>query len=251
MILRLGIARGRVECRNGWWAGACVRFRLGRSDETRLSTEQVSGMANTRRVTALAAAALLVSALVGCSSDRASTPTTSDSPSSSSSSSTPTTSASPTTPSDAASADAISAVRNYFAVADELRSARTAKLRRLKTVATSTQLTAIETLIRRARGEGQRQTGATVVGKLSVQSVNLDNSDPDAGKVPTVVIDVCWDVSKVDVLDKSGTSVVSSNRPDTGWTRYTVANYKYAADPRSGWRVATGRDLKQTPCPAS
>ena len=86
---------------------------------------------------------------------------------------------------------------------------------------------------------------------LKVQSVTLDNSDPDAGKVPTVVIDVCWDVTKVDVLDKSGKSIVSPDRPDTGWTRYTVANYEYAADPTGGWRVATGQDLKQTPCAAS
>ncbi len=69
--------------------------------------------------------------------------------------------------------------------------------------------------------------------------------------MPTVVIDVCWDVSKVDVLDKSGKSIVSPTRPNTGWTRYTVANYVYAADPTSGWRVATGQDLKKTPCAAS
>ena len=99
--------------------------------------------------------------------------------------------------------------------------------------------------------QGQRQTGTTAISELKVQSVNLDNSDPDAGKVPTVVIDVCWDVSKVDVLDKSGKSIVSPTRPDTGWTRYTVANYDYAADPTGGWRVATGQDLKKTPCAAS
>ena len=110
------------------------------------------------------------------------------------------------------------------------------------------------------RRDPHRPTAATrasarpaphAINELKVQSVNLDNSDPDAGKVPTVVIDVCWDVSKVDVLDKSGKSIVSPNRPDTGWTRYTVANYDYAADPTGGWRVATGQDLKKTPCAAS
>ena len=92
---------------------------------------------------------------------------------------------------------------------------------------------------------------AADVAELTVQTVNLDNSDPKAGKVPTVVIDVCWDVSKVDVLDKSGASIVSPDRPDTGWTRYTVANYRYADNPTKGWRVATGQDLKQTPCSTS
>ena len=143
------------------------------------------------------------------------------------------------------------AVRSYFTVVDQLRSDPAADLKQLKSVATSAQLNAVETLIRRQRDEGQRQTGATAINELKVQSVNLDNSDPTAGKVPTVVIDVCWDVSKVDVLDKSGKSIVSPDRPDTGWTRYTVANYEYAADPTGGWRVATGQDLKQAPCAAS
>ena len=126
-----------------------------------------------------------------------------------------------------------------------------ADLKKLETVATSAQLNAVQTLIASAAEQGQRQTGTTAINELKVQSVNLDNSDPKAGKVPTVVIDVCWDVSKVDVLDKSGKSIVSPNRPNTGWTRYTVANYDYAADPTGGWRVATGQDLKQTPCAAS
>ncbi|MBF4762761.1 hypothetical protein ISU07_06450 [Nocardioides islandensis] len=134
---------------------------------------------------------------------------------------------------------------------DQLRSDPAADLKKLKSVATSAQLNAVETLIGRQRDEGQRQTGTTMINELQVQSVNLDNSDPKAGKVPTVVIDVCWDVSKVDVIDKSGKSIVSPNRPDTGWTRYSVANYDYAADPSGGWRVATGQDLKQTPCTAS
>lgn len=165
--------------------------------------------------------------------------------------SSPTTSASPSTPSEAATAAATEAVRSYFTVVDQLRSDPAADLKKLKSVATSAQLNAVTTLIDRSRDEGQRQTGTTAISELKVQSVNLDNSDPKAGKVPTVVIDVCWDVSKVDVLDKSGKSIVSPDRPDTGWTRYTVANYEYAADPAGGWRVATGQDLKQTPCAAS
>ena len=148
----------------------------------------------------------------------------------------PSASATPTSPSDAATADATSAVRNYFAVVDDLRSDPATGLKQLKAVATSVQLNAVETLIRRQRGEGQRQTGTTTISELKVQSANLDNSDPDAGKVPTVVIDVCWDVSEVDVLDKSGKSIVSANRPDTGWTRYTVTNYEYAG--RSDRRLA-------------
>ena len=192
---------------------------------------------------------VMLAAVSACGGSNTDPPPTSE-PSSPSPSS-PTTSSSPSSPSDAASADATDAVRSYFTVVDRLRSDPAADLKKLKSVATSAQLNAVETLISRQRDEGQRQTGTTALNELEVQSVNLDNSDPKAGNVPTVVIDVCWDVTKVDVLDKSGKSIVSSDRPDTGWTRYTVANYKYAADPTLGWRVATGQDLKQTPCAAS
>ena len=192
---------------------------------------------------------VMLAAVSACGGSNTDPPPTSE-PSSPSPSS-PTTSSSPSSPSDAASAAATDAVRSYFAVVDQLRSDPAVDLKKLKSVATSAQLNAVETLISRQRDEGQRQTGTTALNELEVQSVNLDNSDPKAGKVPTVVIDVCWNVTKVDVLDKSGKSIVSSDRPDTGWTRYTVANYKYAADPTGGWRVATGQDLKQTPCAAS
>jgi hypothetical protein len=192
---------------------------------------------------------LMLAAVSACGASDTDPPPNSES--SSSLPTEPTTSATPTSPSDAAATDATTAVRNYFAVVDGLRSDPATGLEQLKAVATSAQLSAVETLIRHQRGEGQRQTGPTVISELKVQAVNLDNSDPDAGKVPTVVFDVCWDVSKVDVLDKSGESIVSPNRPDTGWTRYTVANYDYAANPIGGWRVATGQDLKQQPCAAS
>jgi hypothetical protein len=96
-----------------------------------------------------------------------------------------------------------------------------------------------------------RQVGATRIETLKVQSVNLDNSEPSAGKVPTVTVDVCWDVSGAGLIDKSGHSVVKPGRADTGWTRYTVANYHWSGNPSDGWRIATSQDLKKTSCAAS
>jgi hypothetical protein len=201
------------------------------------------------RLISWATGTLMLAAVSACGGTDADPPQTSEP--SSTSPSTPTTSSSPSSPSDEASADASDALRNYFTVVDQLRSDPKGDLKKLKSVATSAQLNAVETLIGQQRDEGQRQTGTTAINEMQVQSVSLDNSDPKVGKVPTVVIDVCWDVSKVDILDKSGKSIVSPDRPETGWTRYTVANYKYAADPTGGWRVATGQDLKQAPCAAS
>lgn len=208
-------------------------------------------MKNRLGLTFLATGTLLLAAVSGCAdndADPAPTPPSSSSPTQSME---PTGSASPTSPNDAATADATAAMTDYYAVLDGLRADPSSDLKKLKTVAIGAQLNAVQTLVERQRDQGQRQTGTTAISELEVQSVNLDNSDPDAGNVPTVVIDICWDVTKVDVLDKSGKSIVSPNRPDTGWTRYTVANYDYAADPSGGWRVATGQDLKQTPCAAS
>ena len=208
-------------------------------------------MKNRLGLTFLATGTLLLAAVSACADNDADPPQTTPATSSQTESTEPTTSASPTSPNDAATANATAAMTDYYAVLDGLRADPSSDLKRLRTVAIGAQLNAVQTLVQRQRDQGQRQTGTTVIGELKVQSVTLDNSDPDAGKVPTVVIDVCWDVTKVDVLDKSGESIVSPDRPDTGWTRYTVANYEYAADPTGGWRVATGQDLQQAPCAAS
>ena len=70
-------------------------------------------------------------------------------------------------------------------------------------------------------------------------------------QVPTVTIDVCWDVSHADLVGKNGKSAVKPTRANRGWTRYTVANYHWNANPSGGWRIASSQDLKQTPCAAS
>ena len=195
-----------------------------------------------------AAGALVLAAAAACGSSEA------DPALSTASSSPPTASstiASPTSSSDSAGADASATIGSYFQVLDKLRTKPSTDLKQLSSVATTTQLNAAQTLVRAQRDRGQEQVGNTRIVELTVQSVNLDNSDPASGKVPTVVIDVCWDVTDVDVLDKDGKSIVAADRPDTGWTRYTVANYNYAADPTGGWRVANGQDLKETPCAPS
>lgn len=157
----------------------------------------------------------------------------------------------PTSKSGLAAEAASTTMRRYFATVDRLGQDRSLPLRGLAKVATSIQLSAQRNLLTQQRAEHQRQTGDTKIALLQVQSVNLDNSGPAQGKVPTVTIDVCWDVSNVDVVDRSGTSVVSASRPNTGWTRYTVANYRWANHPGDGWRVASGQDLKKSPCAAS
>ena len=204
-------------------------------------------MTNSRGALSLATAVLLLVAGTSCADDDGDpTDPRSNPPASSPSSSSPT----PTSPSESATAAATATVNDYYAIRNQLRRDPTQPLSRLKSVAISTELTTQQTLFKRERKQGLHQTGETKVVELQVQSVNLDNSDPQAGKVPTVQIDVCFDVSGVDVLDADGKSVVTPDRPDTGWIRYSVANYQWDSDPDGAWRVASSQDIERTPCDA-
>jgi len=189
-----------------------------------------------------------VTACVSCSSgaDPAPSPTTATT-ATVSTSPTP----SPRSESETASAAAEDVVRRYFALLDSLRQDPTEPVKQLGSVATSTQLAAQRRLLTSERDQRLHQVGTTKVTTLTVQAVNLDNSEPSVGKAPTVTVDVCWDVSQADLIDQGGKSVVSPDRANTGWTRYTVANYRWSENPSGGWRVATSRDLEQAPCASS
>ncbi|WP_148575330.1 hypothetical protein [Nocardioides caldifontis] len=205
-------------------------------------------MTRTLGVRAWATSAAVLVAMTACSGSDADPP-----PSSGESSSLPSTGSSTPTPSESelASAAAEDVVRRYFTVLDNLRQNPTEPLRPLSSVATSTQLAAQKRLLQRERGEGLRQVGTTAVAQLTVQSVNLKGSNRAVGEVPIVTVDVCWDVSGADLVNKSGKSVVSPDRETTGWTRYTVANYQRSKDSEGDWRIATSQDLRQTPCSAA
>ena len=198
-----------------------------------------------------AAVLVAVTACANSSSDTGPPPSPSVSPTSPGSTSPGTTSSSPASESEVASTSGEAVVRRYFVVLDDLRQDPAEPVKQLASVATSTQLAAQRRLLTNERDDGLHQVGTTRVAGLTVQSVNLDNSDPSVGRVPTVTVDVCWDVSGADLLDKGGRSVVSPDRASTGWTRYTVANYHWSENPSGGWRVATSRDLKRAPCAAS
>ena len=138
----------------------------------------------------------------------------------------------------------------YYALRDALRTDPTHPLSQLRSVAISTELSAQVNLYKGARRDGLRQIGETRIAELTVQTVDLAKPDPMAGEVPTVVIDVCYDVSKVDIVDRHGNSVVTDDRPETGWIRYCVSNYVWDSDPEGGWRVASSEDLERQPCAA-
>lgn len=157
----------------------------------------------------------------------------------------------PTPDSKVASDAAEAVVRKYYPTIDALRQDLNRSADELEGVTASTQLAAQRKLLEDQRDEGLLQVGDTTIISLEIQSVSLDNSNPSAGKVPTAVVDVCWSVDDVDVVDEDGASVVAPDRPAIGWTRFTVANYDWASDPVDGWRIAGGEDLEKAPCDAS
>ncbi|MBS2938497.1 hypothetical protein KDN32_12155 [Nocardioides sp. J2M5] len=205
-------------------------------------------MTNQRRVAALVLAALITAALAACSNGPASTdvPSTTTSPEEPSSSAP--TSETPTSGADAAEQAAVEAMHKYFAVVDELRQDPAVPLGRLKAVALGGQLTAQQVFTRNQRKAGNRQVGDTRLPEVVVQQLNTDDSAPDGA---VAQLDVCWDVSTVDVLDRHGKSIVTPDRSERGWTRYTLTNPRGEAPFDDGWFVSNGEDLEKAPCSAA
>lgn len=201
-------------------------------------------MTTFRGVRAFAAAAILLVALTSCSDD-ADEPGAAPPPTPTSQSPTASPSDEPSaSPSEKAAKDAEAKVREYYALVDLLRQEPKRSAKRLEAVASSVQLTAQKAFLAGQRKAGNRQVGDTKVVEVKVQSVALD-------ELPTVVVDVCWDVSDGDVLNRQGESIVSPDRKSIGWTQLYVTNYSWDKDPEGGWRVAGGSDLEKAPCTAS
>lgn len=193
-------------------------------------------------LSAWATSILVLAAVSACGGqDRAAGPSTTGLPATSAASS----------PSSKAASEATRAMRRYFRTLDLVRSDPSVPVARLRSAMISSELSTESHLVQTQRARGDKQVGRTRIAALIVQSTDLNNSDPQAGAVPTVTVDVCWDVSGADLVNRRGESVVTSARPDRGWTRYFVSNYRWTTHRHDGWRVADGKDLKKAPCAAA
>src|SRR4051794_34507975 len=141
-------------------------------------------MVYVRGARAVATAALLLT-VAGCVGD-GNDPAASGSPTPSLPSTT-SASSSTTPPSDSeiASEAASDVVRHYYALRDGLRRNPREPLLQLNRVAMGAELRADRRLFAQERSRHLRQVGDTSITKLTVQSVNLDNSNPSQGRVPT------------------------------------------------------------------
>lgn len=160
------------------------------------------------------------------------------------SSSTPTESqpaSSTTTPPTASSEDtAVSLTKGliprYYQVADEaIQDPVKADAELFKDVAISSALTDLQNLLTASKEQGLHQVGGTTL--VSIENPRVDLTlNATKNQIPTVQWDVCYDVSKLNVVDKDGKSVVPANRPPRALVLIGVSNYKYPA--KEGWRVS-------------
>lgn len=201
-----------------------------------------------------AAAAVLLAVLTGCNSSSEAAPPVLQSASSTvtpSAAVTPSpTATTPPTPEEAAVTQAKEAVRAYFSAMDQLSANTTADTAVLKNVAVSTGLIDAQNQISFGRGEDQRQIGDTRIASIQPKSVDLtmDLKRRPAPKVPVVQLNVCYDVSAVNVVDSTGKSVVTAGRRDQALAILGMTNYDYPNP--TGWKVGY-QTIKGDPCPAS
>ncbi|WP_193315420.1 hypothetical protein [Nostocoides sp. F2B08] len=188
-------------------------------------------------IATIAAAALALSA---CDSAGSDTPTaTASTPSATSTSptatSTPTSTASPE---EVAIAAAEKKIPEYFAVADRsLQDPDTFKLDDFKGVAISSALVDLENRFSVFTGQMLTQTGAAKVESIENPRValqfDLEKSPPD---VPTVQLDVCVDVSKINMVNEAGESQIPATRAPRQLWLIGVSNYEYPSP--DDWRVS-------------
>jgi hypothetical protein len=185
---------------------------------------------------------MVVAALTSCT-DEGKDPAANGTPTPSS----PASTTSPSTPpsdSEIASEAASAVVRKYFKTVDLVRQDSNRPASELNAVASSSQLTAQRNLLKSQREAGRHQVGETTLVEVKVESVSLNGP-------ATAQVDVCWDVRDVDIVDSDGNSVVTPERKDVGWTRFTVTNATWDTAPTDGWRVSGGSDLEKEPCVGS
>jgi len=155
-------------------------------------------------------------------------------------SSTPTPVPSPTTtsPEDQAAAQAEEVVRNYYrAEVQCLVDPPHTPMSCYDNVAITTELDNLRNSLVSAQAMATRVSGDIEVVSVDRESVDMTVRVPgQAAAVPVVTLSVCRDVSKFNIVDKDGNSIVPPDRKPRGRVEMHVANYKYPD--ASQWRVA-------------
>lgn len=185
---------------------------------------------------------LLVSACgSGGSTKTGSSSTTSSTMSSSPSTSIPSMSSLTTThqsaDSDSPQARSAAVIANYFTVHDAcMNNPRSAQMTCFDSVAVSTELNNLRNALSSAKVAYTKQIGSTRVvwaKRLKVDLTYKPKETPPS--IPIVTYSVCYDVSKVNVVDYQGKSIVPPSRKPRAIETIAVVDYRYPNP--AGWRV--------------
>jgi len=208
---------------------------------------------HTQHLTCIAAIAVAALALSACNStgdpgSNTATAATTSAPATTDVSPTASTPTPTKSPEDEAIAAAEKMIPLYFQVGDSSIAAPDKFDREeLKKVAISTALDDMQNLMSAFQNQQFKASGSTEVESITNPRVDLKldlkKSPPD---VPTVQLDVCIDVSKLNVVDKDGKSIVPPSRKAHVPVNVSVLNYKYP-DPAQ-WRVGLVTEVKDGSC---
>lgn len=151
------------------------------------------------------------------------------------------------TPEDLAAAEAEERYRDFLRVGDDVGQGGFVSADPFDAVTVLPERAYQETAFRNAqRTPGLRQTGTTQIASLSVTSVDLT---PEPGGYPEVVLQACLDVSGVDIVDGTGSSIVLPEREER--SKSTVTMYRYEPGTKGaeagGWFVYEATALNE-PC---
>lgn len=162
----------------------------------------------------------------------AASPTTKDSP---------TTTYEPNSPQERAK----ETVREYYRVATGcMKNPKETAATCFDSAAVASELADLRDGLSAAKAAQTKVLGDAVVESVNVVKVDLTNKPKESPPtLPKVVVRVCYDVSKVNVVDYRGKSIVPPDRKPRAVEDVTVVNYKYP-DPtqwRVGYTVPTGK----------
>ena len=129
-------------------------------------------------------------------------------------------------------------VDQYFSVSDRcLFDPQSAPMTCFDGVAIGTELDSLRNTLTSAKTAYTKQIGSTQVISVKQTKIDLTNKPKETPpSIPIVTYSVCFDVSKVNIVDYQGKSIVPPDRKPRAVETVAVANYQYPK--ATGWRVA-------------
>jgi hypothetical protein len=167
-------------------------------------------MTNTKSLIAATLALVAITVTSACTTNDPKAPSTTTS--ATSTTTTPTPSSTSLSPAEQDANDAERAIPRFWAVVDALSSDPSASLDKLAVVSREPTIATWRQLLTQRRVKQLKQIGHTTVASAIAKP-------GDAGKF---AVTACIDVSKVNLVDKDGKSVVAANRPPRVQYLYTV-----------------------------